>query len=247
MSRPRLRMRLMSEAAFPSMPFLPQSTTMQPIAASVCTAISASSRRRALMTWNPIRSMAAMIWLTLRPSRSSASNIGAENRKVRRWEKFIVTAVPRASRRPWSRRLGRPVGGSLRQHSRGRIKSGNPALRRRVEQRIAPDAKAAPGAGARFIQLSLRSTHRVPRAIEAPAKLRLAGRRPRQCAIGVRLRRAGGSGGTGAWGQSASQVTSRGDYDRARLVSSALAWLCEYWRREGRAFSDEPAVAKAAE
>jgi hypothetical protein len=30
-----------------------------------------------------------MIWLTLRPSRSSASNIGAENRKVRRWEKFI--------------------------------------------------------------------------------------------------------------------------------------------------------------
>ena len=47
-SRPRLRIRLMSEAALPSRPFLPQSTTMQPIAASVCTAISASSRRRAL-------------------------------------------------------------------------------------------------------------------------------------------------------------------------------------------------------
>ena len=29
MSRPRLRIRLMSEAALPSMPFLPQSTTMQ--------------------------------------------------------------------------------------------------------------------------------------------------------------------------------------------------------------------------
>ena len=50
MSRPRLRMRLMSEAALPSSPFLPQSTTMQPIAASVCTAISASSRRGARMT-----------------------------------------------------------------------------------------------------------------------------------------------------------------------------------------------------
>ena len=43
MSRPRLRIRLMSDAVLPSSPFLPQSTTMQPIAASVCTAISASS------------------------------------------------------------------------------------------------------------------------------------------------------------------------------------------------------------
>ena len=98
MSRPRFLIRLMSEAALPSIPFLPQSTTMQPIAASVCTAISASSTRRALMTWNPIRSMAATIWLTRRPSRSSASNIGAENRKVRRWEKFIASwPVRRAS------------------------------------------------------------------------------------------------------------------------------------------------------
>ena len=48
MSRPRLRMRPISEAVLPSMPFLPQSTTMQPMAASVCTAISASSTRRAL-------------------------------------------------------------------------------------------------------------------------------------------------------------------------------------------------------
>jgi hypothetical protein len=101
----------MSEAALPSIPFLPQSTTMQPIAASVCTAISASSRRRALMTWNPIRSMAVMIWLTLRPSRSSASNIGAENRKVRRWEKFIAFIA----RRQTDVLHGRPMdlGGSL--------------------------------------------------------------------------------------------------------------------------------------
>ena len=49
-SSPRLRMRLMSEAALPSSPFLPQSTTMQPMAASVCTAISASSTRRARTT-----------------------------------------------------------------------------------------------------------------------------------------------------------------------------------------------------
>ena len=42
-------------------PLLPQSTTMQPIAASVCTAISASSMRRALTTSKPIRSTAAMI------------------------------------------------------------------------------------------------------------------------------------------------------------------------------------------
>ena len=42
-SRPRRRIRLISAAVLPSRPFLPQSTTMQPIAASVCTAISASS------------------------------------------------------------------------------------------------------------------------------------------------------------------------------------------------------------
>src|SRR5215472_6307436 len=40
-SRPRRRIRLISAAVLPSRPFLPQSTTMQPIAASVCTAISA--------------------------------------------------------------------------------------------------------------------------------------------------------------------------------------------------------------
>ena len=42
-------------------------------------------------------------------------------------------------------------------------------------------------------------------------------------------------------------LTSRADNDRARLVSCALAQLYEYWRREGRAFGDEPTVAKAAE
>ena len=42
-------------------------------------------------------------------------------------------------------------------------------------------------------------------------------------------------------------LTSRADNDRARLVSCALAQLYEYWRREGRAFGDEPMVAKAAE
>jgi phosphate butyryltransferase len=42
-------------------------------------------------------------------------------------------------------------------------------------------------------------------------------------------------------------LTSRADNDRARLVSCALAQLYEYWRREGRAFGDEQAVAKAAE
>jgi phosphotransacetylase/acyl dehydratase len=42
-------------------------------------------------------------------------------------------------------------------------------------------------------------------------------------------------------------LTSRADNDRARLASCALAQLYEYWRREGRAFGDEPRVAKAAE
>jgi phosphotransacetylase len=41
-------------------------------------------------------------------------------------------------------------------------------------------------------------------------------------------------------------LTSRADNDR-RLASCALAQLYEYWRREGRAFGDEPRVAKAAE
>ena len=56
-SRPRRRIRLISAAVLPSRPFLPQSTTMQPIAASVCTAISASSSRRALTTSKPDRSI----------------------------------------------------------------------------------------------------------------------------------------------------------------------------------------------
>jgi hypothetical protein len=43
------------------------------------------------------------------------------------------------------------------------------------------------------------------------------------------------------------RLTSRGDYDRPRLVSSAAAYLYEYWRRKGRARCDEPGVAKAAE
>jgi phosphotransacetylase/acyl dehydratase len=42
-------------------------------------------------------------------------------------------------------------------------------------------------------------------------------------------------------------LTSRADNDRARLVSCALAQLYQYYRREGRAFGAEPAVAKAAE
>jgi len=42
-------------------------------------------------------------------------------------------------------------------------------------------------------------------------------------------------------------LTSRADNDRARLASCALAQLYEYWRREGRAFGEEPAVAKAPE
>jgi hypothetical protein len=42
-------------------------------------------------------------------------------------------------------------------------------------------------------------------------------------------------------------LTSRGDKDHARLVSSALASLYEYRGREGCAFSGEPGAAKAAE
>src|SRR6478672_4093892 len=38
-SSPRRRIRLIKDAVLPSSPFLPQSTTMQPMAASVCTAI----------------------------------------------------------------------------------------------------------------------------------------------------------------------------------------------------------------
>ncbi len=42
-------------------------------------------------------------------------------------------------------------------------------------------------------------------------------------------------------------LTSRADNDRARLASCALAQFYEYYRREGRAFGGEPAIAKAAE
>jgi phosphate butyryltransferase len=42
-------------------------------------------------------------------------------------------------------------------------------------------------------------------------------------------------------------LTSRADNDPARLVSCTRAQLYEYWRRERRAFGDEPTVAKAAE
>jgi hypothetical protein len=49
-SRPRLRIMSMSAAALPSSPRLPQSTTRQPTAESVCTAIEASSTRRARTT-----------------------------------------------------------------------------------------------------------------------------------------------------------------------------------------------------
>ncbi len=53
-SSPRRRIMLIIAAALPSRPFLPQSTTMQPMAASVWTTISASSMRRARTTWKPI-------------------------------------------------------------------------------------------------------------------------------------------------------------------------------------------------
>ena len=52
-SSPRLRIRLISAAALPSRPRLPQSTTMQPMAASVWTAMAASSTRRARTTSKP--------------------------------------------------------------------------------------------------------------------------------------------------------------------------------------------------
>jgi hypothetical protein len=42
-------------------------------------------------------------------------------------------------------------------------------------------------------------------------------------------------------------ATSRADNYRVRLVSCALAQLYEDWRRERRAFGDQPTVAKAAE
>ena len=60
-SRPRRRMRLMRAAVLPSKPFLPQSTIMHPIAASVFTATSASSMRRALTTSKPERSISSTI------------------------------------------------------------------------------------------------------------------------------------------------------------------------------------------
>ena len=44
----------------------------------------------ALMTWKPSFWMAAMICCTRIPSRSSESKVGAENRNVNRWEKFIA-------------------------------------------------------------------------------------------------------------------------------------------------------------
>ncbi len=42
-------------------------------------------------------------------------------------------------------------------------------------------------------------------------------------------------------------LTSRADNNRARLVSCALAQLYQYYRRKGKAFGAEPAVAKSAE
>jgi hypothetical protein len=43
------------------------------------------------------------------------------------------------------------------------------------------------------------------------------------------------------------RLMSRGGYDHAWLVSSALAKRCKYWLREGRAFDEEPTITKAAE
>jgi hypothetical protein len=89
-----------------------------------------------------------------------------------------------------------------------------------------PPTRKPPSAQAPlFIQLSLGSTNRVPRAIEAPAKLRFA-----LLAVGCGnvllvpgfVARAEAAGL--ALGDKAPvRLTSRGDYDRARLVSSALA------------------------
>ena len=89
-----------------------------------------------------------------------------------------------------------------------------------------PPTRRPPSAQApRFIQLSPRSTNRAHRAIEVLAKLCLAGRRLPQCGMGARLRRAGGSGGTGAWGQIATQVDEPRRYRSrpARLLSAGVA------------------------
>jgi hypothetical protein len=98
-----------------------------------------------------------------------------------------------------------------------------------VERSIAkPRSAQAP----RFIQLSPRSTNRVPCAIVALAKFRFAGRRPAQCARSSRLRRAAAAAGLALGDKASVRLTSRGDTDHARLVSSALALLYEYDRRE---------------
>ena len=85
-SSPRRRISAISEAARPSRPPLPQSTTMQPMAASVRIASSASSLRRARTTWKPSCSTLVTISCSRWPSSSLPSKAGAQTRNLnRRW------------------------------------------------------------------------------------------------------------------------------------------------------------------
>jgi hypothetical protein len=76
---------------------------------------------------------------------------------------------------------------------------------------------------------------------------RLAGRRPRQCARSSGIVARAECGGLALGDKAPVRLTSRGGYDHARLVSSALAKRCKYWLREGRAFDEEPTITKAVE
>jgi hypothetical protein len=88
--------------------------------------------------------------LTLRPSRSSASNIGAENRKVRRWEKFIDSPTrPQADALRTPSGPGGPVAGDVR---RPQLKTAY-ARRNQVSpaaRRAGPEPTQHLGTGAAF-------------------------------------------------------------------------------------------------
>jgi hypothetical protein len=92
-----------------------------------------------------------------------------------------------------------------------------------VEQRVASDEKAPSAQAPRFIQLSPRSTNRAHRAIEVLRSFALLADGCRNVVWVPGFVARAEAEGLALGDKSPLRLTSRGDTDRARLVSSALA------------------------